>query len=255
MVDKIKSLIKQYSKWLSEQITVKEVGEYQEITTPFLDRHNDCIQLYLKELPEEGLYLLTDAGYTIDDLIDSGAALDTDRRRIIFNDTLRGFGVNLDNNELTIKTTATSFPQKKHNLIQAILSVNDMAQLSRSNTNRIFLEDLKAWMKMKKVRCNYDVNITGGSGLQHQFPIIIPPSIDEREPERIIQIYNKLSLQQTQALAFKWQDIREVRTAKMFVITGSDSKPSKNVKDICDTCGITVSSFSNIESIAPQITA
>ena len=88
MVDKIKSLIKQYSKWLSEQITVKEVGEYQEITTPFLDRHNDCIQLYLKELPEEGLYLLTDAGYTIDDLIDSGAALDTDRRRIIFNDTL-----------------------------------------------------------------------------------------------------------------------------------------------------------------------
>ena len=48
MATDIDTLLQSYTTWLGEQIKTRTIGEYQEITTPFLDRHNDCIQLYLR---------------------------------------------------------------------------------------------------------------------------------------------------------------------------------------------------------------
>lgn len=35
-----------YLAWLKSQISYRQTGPYTEITTPFLDRHNDQIQIY-----------------------------------------------------------------------------------------------------------------------------------------------------------------------------------------------------------------
>jgi hypothetical protein len=48
-------LVTNYVNWLRQRIKIAEVNDYCEITTPFLDRHNDSLQIYLKK---EGSILL-----------------------------------------------------------------------------------------------------------------------------------------------------------------------------------------------------
>jgi hypothetical protein len=37
------------TSWLKDRTTLREVnGEYVEITTPYIDRHNDALQIYAR---------------------------------------------------------------------------------------------------------------------------------------------------------------------------------------------------------------
>ena len=45
----IKKLIDEYTSWLNKEITFEQVGEYYEITTPYLDNANDYLQIYVKQ--------------------------------------------------------------------------------------------------------------------------------------------------------------------------------------------------------------
>lgn len=45
----IQKLIDSYATWLKEEITCEKVGEYYEITTPYLDNANDYLQIYVKQ--------------------------------------------------------------------------------------------------------------------------------------------------------------------------------------------------------------
>jgi hypothetical protein len=47
--------------------------DWVEITTPYIDRHNDYIQIYIKKSKDS--FILTDDRYTIDDLLLSGVRL------------------------------------------------------------------------------------------------------------------------------------------------------------------------------------
>ena len=255
MATDIAELVHTYTDWLSNQITVRKIGEYEEITTPFLDRHNDWIQLYIKEIGEKR-YLLTDGGYTLQDLADSGAAIESEKRRTMLLTTLKGFGVTLENeDELTIQATKTTYPQKKHNLIQAILAVNEMVNVSTSNTIQLFSEEVKTWMRKNNVRFNEKIEVTGKSGLSHRFDIVIPPALDGSYPERFIQPYTSLSYQQIRALAFDWSDISDERNAQLIVIINSNQKLSKNIQEVCEYCNITTTLFKDIDSISQMITA
>ncbi|MGC2601526.1 MAG: DUF1828 domain-containing protein, partial [Rhodomicrobium sp.] len=63
-VAEIERLVDRYRSWLKDRTKLKSVhSDWVEITTPFLDRHNDYIQLYVKK--ENGGYRLTDDGHTI----------------------------------------------------------------------------------------------------------------------------------------------------------------------------------------------
>ncbi len=255
MVTNVQALIHSYADWIGEQISVRTIGEYQEITTPFLDRHNDCIQIYLKELAEND-YLLTDGGNTITDLKACGCPIDTDKRLDLLHETLHGFGILLEEeNELTVHASPGNFPQRKHNLIQAILAVNDLAYTSKQNIGQLFTEDVKQWLKNLNVRYIEKTAIFGKSGIGHAFDIVIAASPDGKYPERIIQPYNNLNLLQAQALAFKWNDIKETRNISIYVVTKPGRALSKNVREICETYGMNPVSFDNLDSIAQQITA
>lgn len=108
-------------KWLRDKTAWKRLGDWVEITTPYLDRHNDYIQLYLKK--DANGYTLTDDSDTIDDLEQSGYSLDSRTRQTRLQLMLRCFGVQKYINELFIKTSEEGFPEAMHSLIQAILAV------------------------------------------------------------------------------------------------------------------------------------
>ena len=123
--DQIESLVKQYSDWLKDKTILRSIDDqWVQITTPFLDRHNDCLQIYAKR-EREG-FLLTDDGYIINDLINSGCDLKSHKRPELLKITLNGFGVHLEGDQLIIYSSSDDFSLKKHNLIQAMLAVNDL---------------------------------------------------------------------------------------------------------------------------------
>ena len=61
MIQDVQELLERYSTWLRNRTHLREIGDHIEITTPYLDRHNDYLQIYAKRA--NGGFLLTDDGY------------------------------------------------------------------------------------------------------------------------------------------------------------------------------------------------
>jgi len=104
MIDEVQALLDEYLSWLRDETALREVNrDWIEITTPYLDRHNDCLQIYARR--ENGAYLLTDDGATIEDLEQSGCGLETKKRQELLQTTLNGFGVRRDDKALVVRAT------------------------------------------------------------------------------------------------------------------------------------------------------
>ena len=254
MVINIESLTKKYSDWLFQNTTTRKVKDTIEITLPYLDRNNDCIQVYLKEL-EDGKLLLTDAGYTITDLQMTGFTLDSERRHDLLQETIDGFAIILtEDNELQTITTEEDFPQKLNDLIQAMQEIDDLSNLAVSNVSRIFTEDIKTWLKERKVRYASNVDIRGKNGVIFNFKLLLPAG--ENAPERFVEPYNSIDLRKVQAIAYKWSQIKYMRegAAKMYVLY--DKLTSKQrIEDICTADDITLIQYADLQNHEAELTA
>jgi len=190
---------------------LREVNDrYVEITTPYLDRHNDYTQIYVRR--ENGAFMLTDGGETIQDLRASGCDLETSKRKDLLTSTLNGFGIRRDGDALLVKATPQDFSLRKHNLVQAILAVNDLFYLWVPVVASLFLEDVTAWLELHDIRFTPNVKFTGRSGYDHTFDFVVPAS--RRAPERLIRAVNRPSRDLAESLAFSWVDTKEVRPAE-----------------------------------------
>ena len=56
----IQKLIDDYATWLKQEITFEKVGEYYEITTPYLDNANDYLQIYVRQIGDD-IYFTDDS--------------------------------------------------------------------------------------------------------------------------------------------------------------------------------------------------
>ncbi|MBV9499495.1 MAG: DUF1829 domain-containing protein [Acidobacteriaceae bacterium] len=207
-IAEIEKLLNDYRAWLKDKTTLREVnGDWVEITTPYLDRHNDALQIYARR--ENGGYLLSDDSYTIHDLEASGCNLNTEKRQDLLRMTLAGFGVRLNNQTLEIRATGETFPLRKHNLIQAMLAVNDLFFLAKPVVESLFYEDVIAWLDVNDIRYTPKVKFTGISGFDHLFDFVVPKS--RKQPERIVQAINRPTRDNAEAFIYAWNDTREVR--------------------------------------------
>lgn len=224
MIKEIEKLIDGYSRWLRDKTILRELDDqYVEITTPYLDRHNDYTQIYARR--ENGGFLLSDGGETIDDLRASGCDLDTHKRKNLLLATLNGFGIQRDGDALVVKTTPQNFPLRKHNLVQAMLAVNDMFYLAVPMVASIFLEDVAAWLDSNEIRYTPNIKFTGRSGFDHSFDFVVPAS--RRAPERLIRAINSPNPQVAKNLDFSWIDTKDVRPqlSRLYAILNDQEKP------------------------------
>jgi hypothetical protein len=218
-------LVAAYLAWLKAKITVTEINGVCEITTPFLDRHNDRLQIYVRK--KEGTLLVSDDGFVISDLEISGCPLDTPHRRELLTTILSGYGVREDNGELLIEASEETFPQKKHALLQAMLAVNDMFMTAKPRVASMFLEDVAHFLEEHEIRYAPSVEFTGKSGFIQKFDFLIPKS--RHKSERILRAINNPTRDSATSLIFAWSDIREVRppNAQVFAVL-NDSEQSLN---------------------------
>jgi len=209
MIEEIQNLIDNYVRWLKDKTVLRQVKDWVEITTPYLDRHNDYLQIYAKR--QNGGYLLTDDGYVLEDLEQSGCKLESAKRQALLRITLNGFGVQTNEGRLEIHASPDNFGLRKHNLIQAMLAVNDLFYLAVPVIASLFYEDVVAWLDLHEIRYTPKVKFTGKSGYDHLFDFVIPKS--RTRPERILHTINRPSRDTAQVLAFSWIDTKEVRPA------------------------------------------
>lgn len=231
MMQDIQRLLDEYLAWLRDKTTLRQVGDqWIEITTPYLDRHNDYIQIYAKR--HNGGFALTDDGGTIGDLEQSGCKLESPKRQDLLKMTLNGFGVQQRGNALEVHASPDNFALRKHNLVQAILGVNDMFYLAVPMVASLFYEDVASWLDLHEVRYTPKVKFTGKTGYDHLFDFVIPKS--RQQPERILQAINRPSRDTAQAVAFAWVDTKDVRSpdSKAFaLLNDSEQAVSTPVMD------------------------
>lgn len=255
MIDEIQKLLDDYVAWLRDRTTLRQVNrEWVEITSPYLDRHNDYIQIYIKS--QNGGYLLTDDSHTIQDLQQSGCSLDSPKRQSLLSMTLNGFGVQLNRGALEIHASEENFALRKHNLLQSILAVNDLFYLAVPMVASLFYEDVVSWLDVHEIRYTPRIKFTGKSGFDHLFDFVIPKS--SARPERILRAINKPSRETAESLAFSWLDTKEVRppdSQAYAVLNDSERDVSSAILDALRNYAVTPVLWSNRDEVIEEFTA
>lgn len=220
MLDKLKEI---YYEWNQQKITFENFDSYIEITTPFVDMHHDYIQLFLSK--ENNQYIISDDGYTINELDMLGIDIKkSKKRKEFFNSTLKIFGVSFNNNtdELYVSfTPITEYPEKQHRLIQCILRVSDMLLTSRNTVISIFTEEIGEFFDNNEIIYTDGLSFTGISGKTQNFDFVLPRW--KKRNEKLIKAINNPSSDSYVEPLFSWLDIREIRSNSDYIILANDT--------------------------------
>ena len=248
-------LLDGYVDWLRSKISHKQLESWTEITTPFLDHHNDYIQIYMKN--DTNGFLLSDGGETLSDLLHSGLDINkSPKRKNILDITLNGFGVKYQDGNLEIFADRHNFALRQHNLIQAILSVNDMFFLAASNVTSLFFEEVAEWLDEQDVSYSTSIHFTGKSGFDHGFDFLIPKP--KNQPEIIIRAINNPIRTSAQNFIMALQDTENTRRKPInaFAILNDNQKPvSPKITTALRNYGIYPSLWSQRKDDLQRLTA
>ena len=256
MIGEVQSLLEQYWTWLRKQTRLREIDEWIEITTPYLDRHNDYLQIYVKR--SDGGFVLTDDGYVLEDLEQSGCKIDSDKRQALLKMTLNGFGIQIQENgkALEVGASTDNFSLRKHNLVQAMLAVNDLFYLASPVIASLFHEDVAAWLDGANIRYTPSVKFSGKSGYDHRFDFVIPKSTNQ--PERVLRAINRPSRNTAQRAVFSWIDTKEVRSpdSRAFaILNDSEQSISENILESMRQYDVNPILWSNRKEVREELAA
>lgn len=219
----IDNLVNKYIDFIKENMSIDKIDDTSyEIETPFLDRRNDFITIYVVfDKQDKNNIVLTDNGYTLSDLELSGLEFNTKKRKQELQTVLNGFGVQMDKDKrLFVNATAESFAHKKHNLIQALLGVNDMFVLAQNKVMNLFYEDVGYYFDENDIRYTPNVILEGKSHFNHKFEYIIPKS--KYAPERTIKLLNRPKAENLKATLFAFEDTGDKRRGKGYIILNDE---------------------------------
>jgi hypothetical protein len=255
MIEEIQGLIDRYAAWLRDKTSLREVNDdWVEITTPYLDRHNDCLQIYARR--QDGGYVLTDDGWVMEDLVTSGCSLTSPKRQALLRMTLSGFGVQMKNEALEVHASADNFPLRKHNLIQAMLAVDDLFYLATPMVTSLFYEDVLAWLDLHEIRYTPRVKFTGRTGFDYLFDFVVPKS--RTQPERIVQAVNRPDKEAAKKLVLAWVDTKEVRPSesRAYALLNDAEQPvSAEVVDALRSYEVRPVGWSHREEVRAELAA
>lgn len=254
MIAEVQHLLDQYWNWLQEQTTIQEIGDHVEITTPYLDRHNDCLQVYAGKRGEG--FILTDDGYVLNDLAQAGVEATSGKRRLLLEETLNGFGVQEVAGALQVETSPEDFGLRKHSLLQAMLAVSDMFYLASPTVDSLFRDNVTTWLDKSRIRYEPNVKLPGKSGYAHKFDFVVPESPDQ--PERVCRSINRPDRNTAQTMAFAWLDTKGVRNPHAIayaILNDEDGSVPQSVDEALNSYGVRAIRWSTRAEAAEDLAA
>ena len=224
----IQKLIEEYAAWLKSEITFEKVGEYYEITTPYLDSNNDYLQVYVRQSGDDIFF--TDDSATIQRLKMSGFQF-TPNRKAHLQRILNQYGIKLNGDELVTKAPINGFAQKKHLFIQAILRIDDMFAISKSKVSSLFLDDIQEFFENREIYYSDNVQFTGISGFAHNYDFLLQRT--KNKPERLCQAVNNPNKTSMGNILFAWNDTKPSRKndSQLIVILNDFNYVAKGIED------------------------
>lgn len=206
----IDELIENYFKFLRSKTIVQtdEQSGWSVISTPFLGLFNDAIELFIKKLNDK--IILSDDGRTFHNLDLVGANIPrSPKRKDILDKVLLNYGVSVNENELVIEADEKNFPQRKYNLLAAIIEINDLYTLAKHTIASIFKEDVKEYLNTQEIVFTPQFISKGSTGLEFTFDF----QIAYKKKEIVIKAFNNINKLNLPNFLFSWEDIKPVREA------------------------------------------
>lgn len=247
-------IISEYLKWIKDNTAIKtiEEGKVCLVSTPFLDRHNDHLDIYF--IKNSDSIRITDNGYTISDLKMSGFEINTPKRESILKTVLNGFGVKINSSdELFVEATVNNIEQKKHYLLQAILAVNDMFNLAQETISSLFKEDVELYFRSNDIFFSKDIKLSGKSGFDHNIDFLIPAT--KNKPERLIKTINNAKKDSVLSSIMAFTDInqnRETETKNYVIYNDLEKDVSRDAISALQNYGVKQVPWSEIEKNLPE---
>jgi hypothetical protein len=207
-------IINDYIKWIKDNTFIKKLdGEEVKIISPFLDSHNDYINLYAKRITEDTIRL-SDGGILFFDLESYGIKL-TEKKKELFDRTLESYSIRFDadSKEIYVVAENASVGKAKHRLIQCLLAINDFFNYTERNISELFFYEVYNAFLESNVQFTPEITISGKSGYQHRFEFAI--GITKNKPQRLISLIpNPNRKQRAEACIFAFLDLQ--RTERKF---------------------------------------
>ena len=227
----IDNLISDYYKWLKDNAIILSDNKtgWVLISTPFIGMFNDNIEIYAKK--DNHKIKLSDNGDTIHNLKLLGVnPSNSNTRKDIVDSILRNYGIMNSGEEIWVECDEKSFTKKKHNLLTAIMELNNLSVLSKHNVSSMFKEDVRKYLDELNINYTAEFISRGTTGLEFTFDF----QIAKKHEEIVIKSFNSLNKTNLPVFLFAWHDIKPVRernskkTVKAIAIINDESKEVKS---------------------------
>lgn len=245
-------IINEYIEWIRSNSEVfLDTEKHKLIATPFLDTSNDHIEIMASKT--DGRILLSDSGETLSNLKMKGFDLNTPKRLEGFNSILNGTGTkfNSKTGELFVLASESEVGQKKHSLIQTILSVADLFLLSQANVASMFREDIERFFVNKQIMYIKDVKFVGKSGMSQNFDFSIP-KFGARKNDSIVKSINNPSRGVITNALFSLNDVAATRGFEKVIIYNDRDHDYEEFQEAFSNYEILSLPWSNKEKIVKE---
>ncbi|PWH84903.1 DUF1828 domain-containing protein [Brumimicrobium oceani] len=204
----VNTYVNDYYNWLKEKTYIqKDINtDWFVINTPFLGAFNDSIEIYARKTNNQ--LILSDNGETMTNLELQGLFIQGSKKRKDLLDTiLLNYGVKIQHDELILESSLEKFSQSKHNLLSAIIEINDLYVLSKQNVSTVFKEDVRLFLDKKNIIYTPDFISKGHTGLEFNFDF----QIAKIKSETVLKSFNTINKSNLSSFLFAWDDIKPVR--------------------------------------------
>lgn len=224
-----KELVLEYTNWIKDNTSFREFqnDNAYAVITPFLDRHNDHIEIYVSKAIN-GI-ILSDDGNTIADLEMSGVNFKSSaKREKIFRSILSGLGVKVnDQCHLFVEAEPNNVGKKKHALVQAILAVNDMYTLSQESIVSFFKEDVENFLISAGIVFSKDIKLTGKTGFDHNIDFLIQKKRNDQS-DKLVKVISHPKKENVTSALFAFGDIAGAREDRTDTYVIYNDNPEEN---------------------------
>ena len=248
-------MVRSYFEWLKENTATKQLNENAVVVgLPFLDRHNDGLEIIVSRT-DDNQFKLFDDGWILNDLEACGVRIDTPRRKNLLQKTINGFGVQLDDEGVMFTIASEkNFAQKKHSLIQAMLTVNDLYFTITPHVKSIFTNNVSKWLEKSNVPFTPEIKFTGKSGYDHKFDFVVAKF--KHSPERIMKVINNPNKNTTLNFITSWEDVKQSRgreTTAYVVMNDQNTQIADTVLDALENYRIKAVPWSRREEFETEL--
>ncbi|PLS26038.1 DUF1829 domain-containing protein [Bifidobacterium parmae] len=244
------TLIEEYGEWLSRESSSRMLGDWQEITLPFLDRSNDDLCFYAKTIG--GSIRFTDDGYTLEAFRQNGITL-TEARRGRVERIARKYGARIESDGSITLSSDEGRADALNRYVQALNGIGAVMEASQRRVSEYFAEDVATELTECGVYYTENVQVRGISGYDVNFDFLFQRS--PNHPTRFCQAPNRLDKATMQSIMFGWNDTMRdpQRQDSKLIVIGDDRNGDlgDGAVQAFRNYGVSVIAYSELRERAP----